>query len=243
MKSPTLSWLGNQLLKGVVALISLALLWILLLVLVGLLTEVLIAPDASGGVLGYGLFTLWMIVSGAVVLVASWRWVTNIPNDRVHVRGSYDNSISPIVRHLRRRSGLCRLGAAGLFVLLASVTVVGFFVASGPARSRSEYHEGIPLLLPSLVEGLVETDQDRELIQNPEVVSLLSDILGHGAYPTWTEVVGALTLLLFLVQVIASLFRYTIQLSAFYDSRADYLQMGGQTTGLRPEELLNPDYA
>ncbi|MDE2934513.1 MAG: hypothetical protein OXS47_11715 [Chloroflexota bacterium] len=212
--------------------------WILLLILIGLLFEVILAPNTFGSTVDYGPLTLVMVIGAACTWVVGWRWVTEIPDDSCHVGGRYDESVSPVVRHFRVRSGSCRLAAAGLFVLLAFVTVFGFFAASSPARNLARYHEGLPLRIPDLVERLVETEAGRQLIQDAEVADLMAVVVEHGAYPRWTETVGSLVLLLVLAQVMASIFRYMIRLAAFYDSRADYLQLGGTVEGLGPEELL-----
>ena len=123
--------------------------------------------------------------------------------------------------------------------LLATVTITGFFLISTPARERTDYHEALPGELPALIRPLIATEEQREALAKPEVAQLLAVILNRSTYPTWGEVVGAVALWLVLVQVVASLFRYMVQLASFYDSRADYLQLGGSTDTDDWQKVLN----
>ena len=159
---------------------------------------------------------------------SAYRWVGRVPPARYQIRGKQDNELSPIVVDFRIRSGLYRIAATALFILLAAVTIAGFFVVSTPARERADYHEALPGELPALVGQLTATENQRQALTQPEAIELLTVILNRSTYPGWGEVAGAVTLWLVLVQVIASLFRYMVRLASFYDSRADYLQLEEQ---------------
>lgn len=120
-----------------------------------------------------------------------------------------------------------RIAATTIFVVLIGVTAAGFFLLSDPARQRAQYHQAVPAQLPALLAPLIETEERREILTDPQVTTLLAAILNRTQYPTWGQVAGAATLWLVLLHVIASLFRYMVRLASFYDSRADYLQLGG----------------
>ena len=62
---------------------------------------------------------------------------------------------------------------------------------------------------------------------------------GQSANGTTTGTgVTALVLLLFLLQTLASIYRQNMRLAAFYDSKADYLQAGGETKSLDDRDLM-----
>ena len=109
---------------------------------------------------------------------------------------------------------------------------------STPARERADYHEGLPGELPALAEQLTATEGRRQTLTQPEAIQLLTVILNRSTYPGWGEIAGAVTLWLVLVQAIASLFLYMVRLASFYDSRADYLQLGGAASGENGKDLL-----
>ena len=50
--------------------------------------------------------------------------------------------------------------------------------------------------------------------------------------------IGSVLLLLLLVQILASLYRYNMRLASFYDSRADYFQLQGTVSDSDKESLL-----
>ena len=232
------SW-GQKTVNIFFGLLAVVLLWIVFVVSVGLLVAVVApSPDDTpfSDLAGFASVMTFGVAGGA-----AWgiRWAKNVPENRVKVRGVYNASISPIVRDFRIRSGMYRVMAAGLLAFLAFVTVVGFFVVSNPARERADHYEAQPGRLEPLIRPFLETDADRQMLRDPDVVSLLSAILQHGSYPTWSDAIGSVLLLVLLVQVIASLFRYMIRLASFYDSRADCLQMSGKVDELTSTELLS----
>lgn len=229
---------GQRIVDFFFGVLAIVLLWIVFVVSVGLLVAV-VAPSPDDTPLNdlawFAAFMTFGVAGGA-----AWgiRWARDVPENRVKVRGVYDEKVSPIVRDFRVRSGMYRVAAAGLLVFLAFVTVVGFFVVSNPARERADHYEAQPGRLESILRPFLDTDADRRMLRDPDVVSLLSAILQHGSYPTWSDAIGSVMLLVLLVQVIASLFRYMIRLASFYDSRADYFQMGGKVDELTSTELL-----
>jgi len=169
-----------------------------------------------------------------------YRWAQRRPESESYVLGKMDEEVSPTIGTFRVRARLHRLAAGGLFTLLAAVTVGGFFLVSTPSRERVNYHENLPGELPVLLAPLIATAEQREAITNTEVRQLLTAILNRSTYPTWGEIIGSVTLWLVLVQVTASLFRYMVRLAAFYDSRADYLQLGGTADAEKLLEIVEP---
>ena len=175
----------------------------------------------------------------AATTMLGYRWVRRVPASRCSVLGNEDAAISPIIADFRVRSGLYRIAAVALFILLATATIAGFFLVSTPARERANYHEALPGQLPALIGPLIATEEQRAALTKPEVTELLTVILDRSTYPTWGEVIGAVTLWIVLVQVIASLFRYLVRLASFYDSRADYLQLRGTADADDWREVLD----
>ena len=239
------NWNWNAVLKRVkngaatvvFTVVSMLVLWALLVGLMALLIDV-VAPNPYYTLSTYG------VLAGLITIAVSSVWVlghwhlSTIPEERSHIRGKNDPKTSPIVADFRRRSGLYRTAAGALFGLLGVVTTVGFFFISTPARERASYHEGLPGQLPGILEPLMDDEGARTTLTDPNVVTLLHAVLDHGSYPTWSEVAGSLALLFVLVQVIAYLAGHMVRLAWFYDSRADYLQLGGKTDELTPEQLL-----
>ena len=213
-------------------------LWLFLLFSVSLGLPIL-SPSSNYTLSQFAAVASALTIPIAVVTVVGYRWIKSVPASRCSVRGKEDGALSPIIKDFRIRSGLYRMAAVALFMLLATVTITGFFLISTPARERTDYHEALPGELPALIRPLIATEEQREALAKPEVAQLLAVILNRSTYPTWGEVVGAVALWLVLVQVVASLFRYMVRLASFYDSRADYLQLGGSTDTDDWQKVLN----
>ena len=214
-------------------------LWVALILPVGLAVSILVpSPDYDLGVFANIAAMLTIAITAASVI--GHRWAKRGPESESCVLGKTDERLSPIIANFRVRARLYRLAAGGLFTLLAAVTIGGFFLVSTPARERANYHERLPGELPGLLGPLMATAEQRETVRNPEVRQLLTEILNRSAYPTWGEIIGSVTLWLVLVQVTASLFRYMVRLGSFYDSRADYLQLGGAADTEKLLEIIEP---
>ena len=169
---------------------------------------------------------------------STYQWAKRVASWRYQIGGDENNPLSRIVRDFRIRSGVYRIAATALFIVLAAVTVAAFFVVSTPARKRAAYHEGLPWDLPALMEELTAIEGWWQTLTQAEAIELLTVILNRSTYPGWGEVAGAVTLWLVLVRVIASMSRYMVRLASFYDSRADYLQLGGKASGENSKDLL-----
>ena len=217
---------GSRTEEALGIIVGIGLLWLFLLFAVGLGLAIF-WPSPYYTLSQFSSIASTLTIPIAFATVLGYRWVTRVPPSRCSVRGNEDRAISPIIADFRVRSGLYRIAAVALFALLAMTTIGGFFLVSTPARERANYHEALPSQLPALIGPLVATEEQRGALTEPEVAELLTVILGRSTYPTWGEVIGAVTLWLVLVQVIASLFRYLVRLASFYDSRADCLQLTG----------------
>ena len=213
-------------------------LWGCFLTALVMLSNMMTSAQEFDEPLEWAWFALLMAVAVVGLVIGGWSLVQNVPDERIQVAHASDESLRPITRGFRVRSGLYRIGAAALFAILAMVTVIGFWVVSTPARDRATYYETLPGRLDDIIEPLTGTEFGTGMLGDPDAVKLLTAILQHGSYPTWGETIGALTLLIFLVQIVGSLFRYMVRLASFYDSRADYLQLGGKVRDLKPDELL-----
>ena len=217
---------------------GMAALWLFLLFAVSLGLPIL-SPDPYYSLSLFATIASVLTIPIAAVTLVGYRWIKNVPASRCSVLGKEDGAVSPIIADFRIRSGLYRMAAVALFMLLATVTIAGFFLISTPTQKRTDYHEALPVQLPTLIGPLIATEEHREALTEPEVAQLLAVILNRSTYPTWREVVGAVTLWLVLVQVVASLFHHMVRLASFYDSRADYLQLGGSTDTDDWQKLLN----
>lgn len=202
------------------------LLWLLLFLVLSLVLPVF-APGASYNVLHFATFAIALTLPILVGTVVGYHWVRRVPRERCTVRGTIDDTLSPLIADFRIRSGMYRIAATITFTLLIAVAAAGFFLLSDPARQRAAYHQAVPGQLPDLLAPLIETEAQRETLTEPEVAAILTAVLNRTRYPTWGEVAGTAALWLVLLHTIASLFRSTIRLASFYDARADYLQLGG----------------
>ena len=218
--------------------IGMVVLWLFFLFAVSLGLFIL-WPDPYYSLLQFATISTVLTIPISVATVMGYRWITQVPVSRRTVRGKEDEAVSPIIADFRIRSGMYRMAAVALFMLLATVTIVAFALISTPGRERTNYHEALPGQLPALIGPLIETEDQREALTEPEVAQLLATILNRSTYPTWREVAAAVALWLILVKVVTSLLYRTIRLASFYDSRADYLQLGGSTDTDDWQKLLN----
>ncbi len=193
-----------------------------------------------------GELEVWIgLVQGAAVavlaLVALYlcvaEWVRNVPEERYRLRAE-NKALEALSRDFRIRGRLCRAAAGGLFLGMTTIALGGLYVFAMTAWSRSEYHESLPLQLPSLVESLRGDADPESVLTDPNAVALLQELLDHGSRPAWNESIGPLLLLFFVLRITAALYRYMVRLAAFYESRADYLQFGGPTAELSMDEVL-----
>ena len=165
------------------------------------------------------------------------EWVRNVPEERCRLRVE-NEALEALTRDFRIRGRLCRAAAGGLFLGMTTIALAALYVFAMAAWSRSEYHESLPLQLPSLIEPLRGDADPESVLTDPNAVALLQDLLDHGSRPAWNESIGPLLLLFFVLRVTGALYRYMVRLAAFYESRADYLQFGGPTEELSMDEVL-----
>ena len=187
---------------------------------------------------------IWLFQGAAVAVLALGalylcvaEWVRNVPEERYRLRAE-KKALEALTRDFRIRGRLCRAAAGGLFLGMTTIALGGLYIFAMAAWSRSEYHESLPLQLPSLVEPLRGDADPESVLTDPNAVALLQDLLDHGSRPAWNESIGPLLLLFFVLRVTGALYKYMVRLASFYESRADYLQFGGPTEGLSMEEVL-----
>ena len=143
-----------------------------------------------------------------------------------------------VVYDFRVRSRALRAAAAGLFSFLTLVTAFGVSSILQQAARRADYYERLPAQLPALVSLFDDDAGDVTIRLNPEVVRFVSALLEYASYPPWTATIGSLFLVVFLLQLLASLFRYMLRLASFYDARGDYFQLGGEIDRKAASDLL-----
>lgn len=161
-----------------------------------------------------------IVVGPPVLLPALLERLRTFPNESLTTPHT-DSSVAPIIRNLRIRSRLFKLGAAAAFVMVVAATLLGFTVAQGYMAGRSG--------TGTEMQG-----------QSTEATGTGSEVQGQSPETTQTgTAVTALVLLLFLLRTLASIYRQNMRLAAFYDSRADYLQAGGKTKDLDHADLLD----
>jgi hypothetical protein len=123
--------------------------------------------------------------------------------------GELRSVIKDVVARLRQRARYLQLFAAGslILILLALGTGLYLFVNAG----QISYMDSIPPSWgPSPRSVTIETAQS------------LSTIVTR---------IGSVFILLFLVQIFVSLYRYNVRLSAYYNARADALELLGNIDG------------
>ena len=123
---------------------AIVLLWLLLLVALMLLVSVVAPGSDTVAFFASAGFALLVAFGLAGAGIGALRWAKDIPDERVMTAGTHDDRLSPLIRDFRVRSRIYRIAAAGLFALLAFVTVAGFFMVRTPARERSDYHDALP---------------------------------------------------------------------------------------------------
>lgn len=202
------------------------------------LTVETLAPGTVEEFTGLFVLSALVVIGFATLYVFASQWIRNIPEERCRLRAE-DEALKALVRDFRMRGRLCRVAATGLFLSVTIVALFGFYTFTIQGWSRSEYHEGLPVQLRALVEPLLSNEEPMELLSDPNAVAFLQRLLDHGSQPWWNEGIGSLLFLFFLLRVTASLYKYMVRLASFYESRADYLQLGGPTEGLSPQEILS----
>jgi len=238
MQSELVAWATKaKLRRALRRIVGLTLGWGIASVLLFLVADTLVPGDFEGWT---GLVTgAAVVVLGLVALsIASADWIWNIPEERYRLRVE-DEALEGLARDFRIRGRLCRVAAGGLFLVVTTIALVGFYIFAIQAWSRSQYHDNLPLDLPSLLQPFVGDGDIEDLLTDPNAVSVVRQLLDHSSRPSWDEAVASLLLLFFLLRVTGSLYRYMVRLASFYDSRADYLQFGGPTDGLSVAEVLS----
>ncbi len=108
-----------------------------------------------------------------------------------------------VIKRQRFRAFLLKCSAGSTLVLIVGIMVIGLLVFIGADR------------LVSLAAESEKRGVNLELSDTSYVVSTLSTRI------------GAALILIFLVRNLVSLYRYNVKLAAFYDTRADAIQLAG----------------
>ena len=190
--------------------------------------------EEAGNTIVY--FSLLLIGGLAGMYRYAAQWVRSIPDERCKLTND-DKVLEGLVRDFRSRARLCRVGAISVFLLLGTITSAGFYSLIGGAWRRESYHAELPGMLVSVVNDFTRNNRT-ELLTDPEAVAFLRTVLDHGPEPTWSETIGPLLLLFFLLRITASIYRYMVRLASFYESRADYMQLGGKIEVLSSAKVL-----
>lgn len=123
--------------------------------------------------------------------------------------GNDDSSLCLGIQDLRRRSRWCRLMSLFVLFFMVAVALLGFTVAAEDSARRQSGENG--------------AQQSGE----------------NGAQPLFDgRALASLVLLVILIRILSSIYRYNLRLASFYDARADYLRLIGDVKNLKHKELL-----
>ena len=118
---------SSETVAGVV--VGMGVLWVFLIFAISL-TMAVIAPSQEYTIEQFMSMAGILTIGIAAVSMVGYRWVSRVPGARQTVRGADDEAVSPIVADFRVRSGMYRIAATALFLVLVGVTVGGFYVVS-----------------------------------------------------------------------------------------------------------------
>ena len=86
-----------------------------------------------------------MVVAPPVLVPALLRRLRTLPEDSLTTK-QMDDSVAPMIRSLRIRSRLFKLGAGGVFLLIVMTTLLGFTVAQNPSENGTITGTGVTAL-------------------------------------------------------------------------------------------------
>ncbi len=159
-----------------------------------------------------------------------------------------------IIGKMRLCAVLLRFTAVGVLGLIIGLLTVGLLIfisadriatdpnEPAPARSMRSSSAGLPIdERTNLIEGWMrDIERDIEALKSrpkpaPQPARTDTQIM----VSTLTTRVGAALMLWFLVYILIQLYRYNIKLAAFYDGRADALQLRGSNELAELEKTIS----
>ncbi|MBN3762027.1 hypothetical protein [Burkholderia sp. Ac-20365] len=184
-------------------------------------------------------------------------------------RISGNKQIESIVYALRQRATRLRRASNVILGLVVLSVLLGFrvFASAGYITSRDQT-AAIDRISERALIGLERAVEDLQASKNVSqddingVRRLLADLetankeraaaireagAGYAMTTVWSTIstrVASVLLLLFLVQILVTMYRYSIRLAAFYDARADILQLSPPFDSVQFAEIvsaLSPD--
>ena len=178
--------------------------------------------------------------------------VKNVINDKV---------LASLTRQYRKRAIALRRITYLLIAIIFVILLIGFNIFQGAEdvtyRANQRQIEELETRLFFLDEEIqdlqrealgpsedkaLERRLERMRVERSSLESRIGRLIEQSDQPplfwlsTLSTKAGSVLLLVFLVQILVTLYRYNLRLAFFYDSRADFLQLLG-SPGLQPEML------
>ena len=96
-------------------------------------------------ILFFSIVCTGMVIAPLVLVPALLRRLRTLPEDSLTTT-QMDDSVAPMIRSLRIRSRLFKLGAGGVFLLIVMTTLLGFTVAQNPSENGTITGTGVTAL-------------------------------------------------------------------------------------------------
>ena len=132
-----------------------------------------------------------------------------------------ESSLCLGIQDLRRRSRWCRLMSVFVLCFMVAVALLGFTVAADDSVQRSDENGA------RSDENGAQSDENGAQSDENGAQSLFDG-----------RSLASLILLVILMRILSSIYRYNLRLASFYDARADYLRLTGNVKALNHKELL-----
>ena len=135
-----------------------------------------------------------------------------------------ESSLCLGIQDLRRRSRWCRLMSMFVLFFMVAVALLGFTVAAEDSAQRPAQS----------AENGAQSDENGA---QPDENGAQPD--ENGAQFLFDgRALASLILLVILIRILSSIYRYNLRLASFYDARADYLRLTGNVKAINHKELL-----
>jgi hypothetical protein len=138
-----------------------------------------------------------------------------------------DPTITLLVKLLRRRARMAKLRAIFVLFLIIGALASGLYLFVNAGRITRYDISGVKWAVVPIGNRPKEekTQVETEIQQLRSEIAVLASQVQEKATPidvsTLATRLGSVLILLFLVQILVTLYRYTIRVAAFYDGRAD----------------------
>ena len=154
------------------------------------------------------------------------------------------SSVQSLVTVFRKRARRLRLNSQVTLALVLVALGVGFYLFA--FAERVVYFSGLRIRAASLIEeekssmskGVKEKPADAEMQKLQKEINYLKEEMASlendsKSLEFWiaslSTRVGAVLLLIFLVQILVTMYRYQVRLASYYDARADALDIAGKS--------------